>query len=105
MNILFLDQYSDLGGAQRCLIDLLPAVCERGWRAHLAASGSGALRDEALALGAGFHQIHCGPYESGGKSKEDLFHFAKELPALAHEIADVASQTRADVVYVNGPRL
>ena len=50
MNILFLDQFSDLGGAQRCLLDLLPAVIERGWRAHVAAPGEIALLELALPV-------------------------------------------------------
>jgi glycosyltransferase involved in cell wall biosynthesis len=105
MNILFLDQFSDLGGAQRCLLDLLPAVRERGWQAHLAAPGTGALRDRALALGAAFHQIHSGPYQSGGKSGQDLLRFAKELPVLAREIGRLIRDANPDLVYVNGPRL
>src|SRR5256885_17159324 len=50
MKILFLDQFSDLGGAQRCLLDLLPAVLERGWLAHVAAPGDGCLRPRAENL-------------------------------------------------------
>ena len=68
MNILFLDQFSDLGGAQRCLLDLLPAVRDHGWSAHVAAPGNGALRKQALALGASYEEISSGPYESGRKS-------------------------------------
>ncbi len=105
MNILFLDQFSDLGGAQRCLIELLPAVRDHGWQAHVAAPGNGALRDRALALGASYHQIGSGPYQSGGKSIPDLFHFARELPKLAKEISDLAAGCHARMVYVNGPRL
>ena len=90
MNILFLDQFSDLGGAQRCLLDLLPAVRERGWRAHVAAPGDGELRGRAVALGAEFHPIRCGPYESGNKSMGDFARFAAELPRLAREIARLA---------------
>jgi glycosyltransferase involved in cell wall biosynthesis len=105
MNILFLDQFSDLGGAQRCLIELLPAVRDRGWQAHVAAPGDGALGDRALALGASYHPIGSGPYQSGGKSISDLFHFARELPKLANEIATLAAGCEAGIVYVNGPRL
>jgi glycosyltransferase involved in cell wall biosynthesis len=105
MNILFLDQFSDLGGAQRCLLDLLPAVRAHGWQAHVAAPGDGELRGRAVALGAKFHAIRCGPYESGQKSIGDVARFAAELPRLALEIARLARETRADIIYVNGPRL
>jgi glycosyltransferase involved in cell wall biosynthesis len=105
MNILFLDQFSDLGGAQRCLLDLLPAVRERGWRAHVAAPGDGCLRPRAVALGAEFHAIECGPYESGRKSARDLVWFASELPGLARKIRLLVRETEAEIVYVNGPRL
>jgi glycosyltransferase involved in cell wall biosynthesis len=101
MNILFLDQYSDLGGAQRCLIDLVPAVIARGWRAQVAAPGNGAMRERVQALGATYHEIHCGPYESGGKSIANLLRFPVELPKLTREIASLGG----DIVYVNGPRL
>src|SRR5579872_435404 len=105
MNILLLDQFSDLGGAQRCLVELLPAIRDRGWQAHVAAPGDGALRDEALAAGASYRQVDCGPYQSGGKSLFDLAHFVGELPRLAREIAALAAECDARVVYINGPRL
>jgi glycosyltransferase involved in cell wall biosynthesis len=105
MNILFLDQFSDLGGAQRCLLDLLPAVRERGWQAHVAAPGDGDLRSRAIALGAEYHSIRCGPYESGHKPARDVVRFAIELPKLAREITRLARETKADILYVNGPRL
>ncbi len=105
MNILFLDQFSDLGGAQRCLLELLPAIRERGWQAHVAAPGDGALRERATAAGATYHQIRCGPYESGGKSIADMLRFARQLPQLAKQIAELARDCGAELVYVNGPRL
>jgi glycosyltransferase involved in cell wall biosynthesis len=105
MNILFLDQFSDLGGAQRGLLDLLSAVAGRGWRFLVAAPGAGALRDRAVALGADYRQIRSGPYEAGGKSIRDMLHFAAELPGLALEIANLARECRAGVIFVNGPRL
>jgi glycosyltransferase involved in cell wall biosynthesis len=105
MNILFLDQFSDLGGAQKCLLDLTPALQQRGWRVHIAAAGEGALRERATALGASYRRIRSGPYESGGKSLRDVVHFAAELPALTREIGKLAAECDADLLYVNGPRL
>jgi len=105
MNILFLDQFSDLGGAQQCLLNLAPALQARGWRLHVAASGSGVLGERAIALGASFHEIQSGPYDSGSKSICDVLHFAAELPRLAREISRLADECSAGLIYVNGPRL
>ncbi len=105
MNILFLDQFSELGGAQLCLLELLQPIRDRGWRALVAAPGVGPLRERALALGAAYRPIHVGSYESGRKSAADVFRFARELPLLAKEIAGFAREFAADIVYVNGPRL
>jgi glycosyltransferase involved in cell wall biosynthesis len=79
MNILFLDQFSELGGAQQCLLELLPAVKERGWQAHVAAPGGGPLADKLRAIGIPFHPL-----------------------------ASIFSQMRrlaVNLIYVNGPRL
>jgi glycosyltransferase involved in cell wall biosynthesis len=105
MNILFLDQFSDLGGAQQCLLNLAPALQARGWKVHIAAAGMGPLKDRARALGANYCEIRSGPYESGGKSIGDVMRFAAELPRLAREIARLAADCGAGLLYVNGPRL
>jgi glycosyltransferase involved in cell wall biosynthesis len=105
MNILFLDQFSDLGGAQRCLLDLLPALRERGWTAHLAAPGTGPLLERARIRGAVLHHISCGPYSSGRKSVRDGIRFARDFFPLARDIGTLAGRYDVDLVYVNGPRL
>ncbi|HVN06635.1 MAG TPA: glycosyltransferase family 4 protein [Bryobacteraceae bacterium] len=105
MNILCLDQFSDLGGAQRCLLDLLPALVRRGWNVQVAAPGNGELLRRAAAAGATPDSIHCGPYSSGKKTPGDVARFAVETPRLAGEIARLARRCAADLIYVNGPRL
>jgi glycosyltransferase involved in cell wall biosynthesis len=87
MNILFLDQFREPGGAQLCLRDLLPAVEARGWQAKVATPG-----EDGFQLG---------PFHSGRKSVSDALRFARQMPALRRWI----EQTPADVIYVNGPRL
>ncbi len=51
MNVLFIDQFSELGGAQQCLLDLLPAVEKQGWRAHALLPGDGPLIRRLQAAG------------------------------------------------------
>jgi glycosyltransferase involved in cell wall biosynthesis len=87
MNILFLDQFREPGGAQQCLRDLLPAVAARGWTATVVAPGDGL--------------IQLGPFHSGRKSLNDAMLFARQMPALRSQIEKLPG----DLIYVNGPRL
>ncbi len=102
MNILFLDQFSALGGAQQCLLDLLPGIEERGWRAR-AAVPAGPLAAILRSRGIEVDEIPCGPYRCGRKSVADLLQFAADVPRQTAAIADLLKGT--DLVYVNGPRV
>ena len=55
VSLLFLDQFNQLGGAQRCLLDLLPAFLDAGYDTHLAVPGDGPLADGARSCGAVVH--------------------------------------------------
>jgi glycosyltransferase involved in cell wall biosynthesis len=105
MRLLVLDQFSDPGGAQRCLLDLLPGIGERGWRVLVALPGAGELFERVRALGFETERVDCGPYTSGGKSALDVARFAAGAPRLARQIRRLAERLKADLVYINGPRL
>ena len=100
MKILFLEQFSELGGGQRCLLDLLPAVCDRGWKALVAAPGSGPLFDAARRAGAETAAISLGPYTSGKKTAGDAARFLYDTIRLRKWIA----RQDADLIYSSGPR-
>jgi glycosyltransferase involved in cell wall biosynthesis len=99
MNILFLDQYSDLGGAQQCLLDLLPAVLRRGWPARVALPGDGLLVRRLRELEIPIQPINCGPYHAGSKRAGDVVRFIRDTAQLANRLPS------ADLIYINGPRL
>jgi glycosyltransferase involved in cell wall biosynthesis len=103
--LLILDQFNQLGGAQRCLLDLLPAFIDAGYTMHLAVPGDGPLADGARDRGAVVHQIPCGAYRSGQKSWIDAARFVVDLPRQAWRVASLASKHGIDLIYVNGPRL
>ncbi len=90
MNLLLLDQYSDLGGAQQVLLELLPAIQAQGWRVVVGLPGDGKLFEAVRALGIPAERI------AGGVS---------ETPRLAAQIRSLARSSAADLVYLNGPRL
>lgn len=105
MRLLILDQFSDLGGAQQGLLEFLPSVKQRGWSAVLGFPGDGQLFRQARELGFDVARIRCGPYRSGDKSFGDMARFALGTPVLASQIHRLALKSRAELVYINGPRL
>lgn len=105
MNILFLDQYSDLGGAQACLLDLMPAIRDRGWAAHAAVPDGGPLVERLRATGVIVHEVHGGGYRPGTKRLADFLRFPFDIARQTRAIRRLFDQTRFDLVYVNGARL
>lgn len=105
MNILFLDQFSVLGGAQQCLLDLLPALDQKGWSARAAVPCGGPLVGILRSRGMRVEELPSGAYRSGRKSAADLLQFAADVPRQAAAIGALLDESPADLVYVNGPRL
>ena len=105
MRLLLLDQFSDMGGAQQCLLALLPAIAARGWQATVGLPGEGEMFVRVRSLGFETAAIDCGPYESGRKSAADVGRFAAGTPRLVQQIRRLADRIDADLVYCNGPRL
>ncbi len=99
MNLLFLDQFSEPGGAQQCLLDLLPAMST----SLVAMPGGGPMFQLVRTLGHESARIDCGPYASGAKTGADRARFLFETPRLARQIRALAHGR--DLVYINGPRL
>ena len=100
MRILFADQFSDIGGAQRCFLDLLPAIEQRGWVVKAALPGNGALVSRLDSV-----PLSSGPYRSGSKSPGDALRFALDVRSQTHTLSELLSQENFDLVYANGPRI
>lgn len=105
MNILFIDQFSDPGGAQRCLMDLLPEVQRRGWTPCLMAPGNGELTDWCWQSGIPVHTLPLRRCANGTKTAMDLLRFGFDMPRMAAAIRSVIAEKGIDIVYVNGPRV
>jgi glycosyltransferase involved in cell wall biosynthesis len=105
VKILFLDQFSELGGAQQTLLDTVAAVQRNGWEARALLPGRGPLIEKLRSLGVPTGEISSGPYGSGGKSVADSMRFAWDLRGQVRIIGDLTAQEDFDLIYVNGPRL
>ncbi len=105
MRILFLDQFANIGGGQRSLLELLPLVKRRGWKARVAAPAGGALSDRVRDGGFDADIVPCGSYSPGRKTVADLGRYLREARPAVKAIAALAASHHADLLYVNGPRL
>lgn len=105
MKLLVLDQFSELGGAQHCLMQLLPAIHARGWEATVGLPGDGPLVARIRECGFETIALDCGPYSYGRKSLADTARFLAQMPRLERQIAAAADRFGPDLLYVNGPRL
>ena len=112
MKTLFLDQFSEIGGAQSCLLDLLPALQERGWLAETAIPIEGAFGQSEGSFGSRLrsrnvpvHAISCGPYHSGKKAPGDFARFPLDVYRQVKAIRRLLRTGSFDLLYVNGPRI
>jgi glycosyltransferase involved in cell wall biosynthesis len=105
MRLLILDQFSELGGAQQCLLELLPAIRERGWDAIVGLHGDGPVVQRVRECGFDTVELDCGPFAYGRKTLADAGRFLAQMPRLTRQIRSIADRFRADLIYVNGPRL
>ncbi len=105
MNILCLDQFSSLGGGQRCLLDLLPALANRGWQVRVAVPGEGPFCTAVRKLGLPIDVLRHSSYTNGRKSFGAFTKFALDLQRLARAIRRLTITHSIDLLYVNGTRL
>lgn len=105
MKILFLDQFSDLGGAQLNLLQLLPGLKEEGWEPHVAVPPEGPFTERLAMQGAIVHPLHIGVYSLGRKTLLDGARYLANLPSLIRRVRTLARVVQPQILYVNGPRL
>ncbi len=105
-SILCLEQFSNLGGGQLALVDLLPAFRDRGANVRVALpGGDGPLATKLRGLDFAVDTLPLSPYSNGRKTLLDAARYALELPVLHRAIHRLLALHRVDLLYVNGPRL
>ena len=104
MRILLVDQYGELGGAQRCLIDVAEGFSARGWELH-AVCPDGPLLRALEGPCATVTAVPCGPFQSVRKTLRDALRMTRQVFTQAAAIRGIAAQRAIDAVYVNGPRM
>lgn len=104
MRILLVDQFAEMGGAQRGLLEASQGFSARGWELH-AAIPAGPLWERLSPICSSISPISCGPYRSVHKSLSDVLRFAGQFRSQAKIIAQLMQRHHIDVLYANGPRV
>ncbi|MBV8845969.1 MAG: glycosyltransferase family 4 protein [Bryobacterales bacterium] len=105
MKILLVDQFGEIGGAQRCLLEAAAGFRDRGWELAAAVPAGSPLTAALARHCRRVHGILCGPFRSSTKRLDDGLRFAAQVPLQAAILARLVRREHVDVVYVNGPRL
>lgn len=99
--ILFLDQFGQIGGGQRILLDLAAASLTRGWRT-IVLCPDGPLGEVLRERGVEVHLLPVPPMQSGRKSLLDMIRWFFFSRGAAAEYAEIAEA--CDLMVVNGLR-
>jgi len=105
VNILFLDQFRTMGGGQRSLLELLPAIRARGWKARVVLAGDGSYAEKLRSGGFSVDFVRCGDYTPARKRLTDFVRYGRESLPMLRGILDLTKRHRTNLLYVNGPRL
>lgn len=100
--VLVVDQFTHLGGAQRVLLDLLPAGEDFSF--VFALPGPGPFSRELERHNIRWVPISLGNYSDGRKSPVDVLRYITRLPLAVTQLAQLAGSIGAQLIYVNGPR-
>src|SRR5258708_866948 len=103
MNVLFLDQFNELGGAQQCLLDLVDGMA--GHNLHAALPGDGPFAHALRSRGVQVVELPLLSYSHGRKSAGDMLRFAVDTFRLARRLRAMIRTHGVELVYVNGPRV
>lgn len=104
MRILFLDQFSEFGGAQIGLREILDETLKRGWRATVMIPGNGPVHQACADRGIPSLGLPLSRYANGHKTVLDVLRYGADSLRAASAICDAVRRFKPEVIYVNGPR-
>jgi len=104
LNVLFLDQFNELGGAQRCLLETMDVLRAYGDNCFLAVPGQGPLADISMVATDHILSLPVCSLKSGKKGLFESVLYLVQSIRSAVLIYFFALDKGIDLVYANGPR-
>lgn len=103
-NILFIDQYAVLGGAQRILVDLATAFASSGHAVTALFPDVGPVTESLAKADVRTGTYRLRPMRAGKKGPIEKLRYFATAARSARTIRAAAGERNFDFVYVNGPR-
>lgn len=100
--LLFLEVLQDIKGGQQMLLEIVPALSE--YDLHAIVPGAGALHEALVALGVTCHIVPMHQYTLVRKGPGDIIAFVREMGHLSSEIARIARECNARLIWANSTR-
>jgi glycosyltransferase involved in cell wall biosynthesis len=105
LRILVTDQFSDPGGAQLCLLDVMQEGLRRGWQMMAMLPGEGCLHERCRELSIATVKLPLAAYRNGSKSARDMARYPGDVRRSMAAMRRTSAEFEPDVVYLNGPRV
>ncbi|HEY4088040.1 MAG TPA: glycosyltransferase family 4 protein [Bryobacteraceae bacterium] len=102
---MFLDQFSERGGAQLALRDILDETVRRNWDAMAMMPGDGPLHLDCEERGIPSRELPLSAYANGHKTALDMVRYAADSMRAAAALRTAVREFEPDLIYVNGPRV
>src|SRR4051794_28938798 len=98
MRVLFVDQFTEWGGAQIGLRDIALEGKRRGWRISVMAPGHGPLRTFCESHGFPVDELPLSTFANGHKTTTDVLRFGPEMIRCARTIRRAVRTHRITLV-------
>ena len=104
MHILCVDQFETIGGAQRCLLDLLPDFDARGCSIEVVVPAPGPFSRHIAECGAKISYSGAAALSSKHKPLWEIPRYWRNCIKTERSLKLAVGKRRPDLLYINGPR-
>jgi glycosyltransferase involved in cell wall biosynthesis len=104
-NILCVGQFSNLGSAERKLLDILAALTGHGWRPSVAIQSEGEFAAMVRRRGYCTHSFDRGTCKNEKKPGSTILKYALELPRVINSLTEIVKAKKIGLLYVNAAQL
>jgi len=103
-NILFLEQFSNISGGQRVLLNTIAGLDRTKYLPFVIVPGKGELTGELEKLGIRYSALPIGNYSAGRKNIIDIISYVLRTILLIPLTMRLIKREKIDLVYANAPR-